>query len=75
MVVFLFLPVILACLAHISNYTVDALRTFNNDDDGEKTLAKLILLSPTLSTRGLSEKKYLFNKHDSPSMSNLQDSW
>ena len=74
MVVFLFLPVILACLAHISNYTVDALRTFNNDD-GEKTLAKLILLSPTLSTRGLSEKKYLFNKHDSPSMSNLQDSW
>ena len=70
-----FCPFILACVAHISNYTVDALRTFYNDDDREKTLAKLILLSPTLSKRGLSEKKYLFNKHNSPSMSNLQDSW
>ena len=50
-------PFMLACLVHISNYTVDALRTFYNDDDGEKkTLAKLILLSPTLSTRGLNEK-------------------
>ena len=68
-------PFMLACLVHISNYTVDALRTFYNDDDGEKNIGKAYIAVPYLEHKRFEWKKYLFNKHDSPSMSNLQNSW